>query len=153
MDSPAPYSSLVGTLPFFPLPEKTGETSNGSDKYTLYEQKVQRLKARKNSLSIEEKQELRRLSNLLSARNSRIHKKEYIQELQASLAENTDKNKELQDNYSRLTIEQQALKEELARLMSMVVEMGIDPYSLLEHAMASSVEEEESFLQESLHIG
>lgn len=152
-DGSTPQSSLVGSHSFFSLSEKTDENSKaGSDKYARYEQRVQRLKERKSSLSPEEKLELRRLSNALSAHNSRANKRNYIQELETSITENTAKNKALKVNCLRLAAEQRVLKEELSKLMVIVAQVGVDPEGLLQYANASAVEEED-YIPKTVHLG
>ncbi|KTD01231.1 bZIP transcription factor [Legionella feeleii] len=136
-------NDLVSPYAFFPLPDKTDKNGKEMEKYGLYEQQVESLKARKKSLSVEEKRELRRLSNLLSARKSRFHKKEHLHELETALAQSKEQNEALQETYHRLSSEQQMLKKELAELMSMVVQAGVDPESWLKQVMVSPVKNNE----------
>ncbi|STX43912.1 bZIP transcription factor [Legionella donaldsonii] len=138
-----PHRRLVGPYAFFPLPEKTDKTSREGEKYALYEQQVENLKERKGSLSVEEKQELRRLSNLLSARKSRVRKKDHLHELEIEIVEIKKENEALEATCQALSSEQQMLKRELAQLMSMVAQAGIDPENWLQQVMVSPVKNEE----------
>ncbi|MFW2571652.1 bZIP transcription factor [Legionella sp. 29fVS95] len=137
------HSRLAGPYAFFPLPEKTDKTSKEGEKYALYEQQLENLKERKEFLSVEEKQELRRLSNLLSARKSRVRKKDHLHELETAIVEIKEENETLQAACHRLSSEQQMLKRELAQLMSMVAQAGIDPENWLQQSMVSPVKNEE----------
>ena len=138
-----PHSCLAGPYAFFPLPEKTDKTSKEGEKYALYEQQVKNLKERKKSLSVEEIGELRRLSNLLSARKSRVRKKDHLHELETAIVEIKKENEALQATCQDLSSEQQMLKRELAQLMSMVAQAGIDPENWLQQSMVSPVKNEE----------
>lgn len=139
---------------FFSLPEKTGKNSKaGIDKYALYEERVQSLKERKSSLSKEEKVELKRLSNAISAHHSRAKKKEHAQLLEVSLEENKAKNKELKKTCFSLMTEQRMLKELRLKLMDTVTKLGVDPNSLLNHAMTQPAEMEEPVRGESFRFG